>query len=78
MPDYQKMYTTLFNAVTDALEHMARSNYGAAQDRLIRAQQETEELYLCQEESAVEGVVEKLDDMADKLSDKLEGFFDEK
>ena len=28
MTDYQKMYTTLFNAVTDALEKMEVQNYG--------------------------------------------------
>ena len=30
MTDYQKMYTTLFNAVTDALEKMEVQNYGDA------------------------------------------------
>lgn len=39
MPDYKKMYTTLFNEVTDAIE------------RLQEAQQKTEELYLNAEES---------------------------
>lgn len=37
MPDYQKLYTTLFSRVTDAIE------------LLQRAQQETEELYLQEE-----------------------------
>ena len=46
MPDYQKMYTTLFNAITDALEEIQKKNIGLAQDRLITAQQQTEELYI--------------------------------
>ena len=46
MPDYEKMYLLLFNAVTDALEDIADCNYGAARDLLIQAQQQTEELYI--------------------------------
>ena len=37
MPNYQKMYTTLFNAITDALEELDRANFGVARQRLIRA-----------------------------------------
>lgn len=44
--DYQKMYLKLFNRVTDALEQMAAQNFGQARQTLIRAQQETEELYV--------------------------------
>ena len=50
MPDYQKMYSTLFNAITDALESMAQCNYGEAKELLIRAQQTAEELYISAEE----------------------------
>ena len=46
MPDYQKMYTTLFNAITDALEEIQKQNIGLAQDRLITAQQQTEDIYI--------------------------------
>ena len=46
MPDYQKMYTTLFNAITDALEDMQKQNIGLAQDRLIAAQQLAEDIYI--------------------------------
>ena len=46
MPDYQKLYTLLFNAVTDALEDLERLNIGAAKARLIAAQQQAEELYM--------------------------------
>ena len=46
MPDHQKLYTLLFNAVTDALEDMERMDFGRAKARLIRAQQEAEEKYM--------------------------------
>lgn len=46
MPDYQKMYTTLFNAITDALEDMQKQNIGLAQNRLIAAQQLAEDIYI--------------------------------
>ena len=46
MPDFEKMYHLLFNAITDALEEMQKQNIGLAQERLIGAQQKTEELYI--------------------------------
>lgn len=46
MPDYQTMYTTLFNAVTDALEELAHRNSGRAEDILKAAQLRTEEQYI--------------------------------
>lgn len=46
MPDYQKMYLELFNAITDALEELNRLNIGAATERLLRAQTDTEDLYI--------------------------------
>ena len=46
MADYEKMYSTLFNAITDALESMKQQNLGTAKDILIRAQQETEKQYM--------------------------------
>ena len=49
MTDYQKMYTSLFNAITDALEQMEKQNYGSAKDLLITAQQKTEEIYIITE-----------------------------
>lgn len=33
---YQKMYTVLFNAITDSLEQMGELNFGAAQHILRR------------------------------------------
>lgn len=50
MPDYQKMYTMLFNAVTDAVESIQQHNAAMAEKLLIQAQQETEELYIRAEE----------------------------
>ena len=46
MPDYKTMYLRLFNAVTDAIESIDRQNFGTAKEQLIKAQQETEELYI--------------------------------
>ena len=46
MPDYQKMYTTLFNAITDALEEIEKQNIGLAREQLIAAQQLAEDIYI--------------------------------
>lgn len=46
MDDFPKYYTRLFNGVTDAIEALKEQNYIKAQDILIRAQQDAEELYL--------------------------------
>lgn len=43
---YQKMYVTLFKAVTAALNMMEGSEWIKARALLIQAQQETEELYI--------------------------------
>ena len=43
MTDYQKMYLTLFNAITDALAQIEKQNYGDAKSTLIAAQQKAEE-----------------------------------
>jgi len=43
MPDYQKLYAILFNAITDALRKIDRLQIKEARQLLIRAQQETEE-----------------------------------
>ena len=50
MTDYQKMYTTLFNAVTDALEQMVSQNYDDAKATLIAAQQKAEDSYITAED----------------------------
>ena len=46
MTNYDKMYSLLFNAITDALEKLEKQNFGDAKDILISAQQKTEELYI--------------------------------
>lgn len=48
---YQKMYTTMFNAVTDALEMIQAKNYAAARETLIAAQQKAEDIYITWEET---------------------------
>ena len=47
---YQKMYTTLFNAITDALRLMEKGNSAGAVALLKQAQQSTEEQYINAEE----------------------------
>ena len=46
MPDYEKMYHLLFNAITDALSQIETQNYGDAKGTLISAQQKAEEMYI--------------------------------
>ena len=46
MGDIPKYYTVLFNAVTDAIELLARSEVAKAMEGLIAAQQKAEELYI--------------------------------
>lgn len=43
---YQKLYTTMFNAVTEALEELDAGHARQAGDLLRRAQCRTEELYM--------------------------------
>lgn len=47
IPDYEKLYHILFNAITDAIEAMSD---GEAKELLIKAQQECEERYIGEEE----------------------------
>lgn len=49
MPDYQKLYTLMFNAATDALTDLSAMNFGAAKNRLLSAQLQAEELYIAQD-----------------------------
>ena len=44
--DYKKLYFHLFNAVTDAIESITNGDSFTARDILIRAQQETEDMYM--------------------------------
>ena len=47
---YKKLYFHLFNAVTDALQAIEQQNYGQAAALLVTAQQETEEMYMDEDE----------------------------
>ena len=49
MPDYEKMYHLLFNAITDALTQLEAQNYGDVKDALIYAKQKAEEIYITAE-----------------------------
>lgn len=44
--DYKKLYFHLFNVLTDAIEEIETGNIFTARDILIKAQQETEEMYM--------------------------------
>ena len=44
MPNYELLYHTLFNAITDAIKHLDNAELDAARTLLIRAQQLSEEL----------------------------------
>ena len=46
MPNYEKMYYTLFNAITDALRLLEREKNHDAVAVLMAAQCQTEELYI--------------------------------
>ena len=46
MTDYQKMYTMLFNAITDSLTQLEARNYGEAEHILREAQKQAETLFL--------------------------------
>ncbi|MBQ8831232.1 MAG: hypothetical protein IJ017_06505 [Oscillospiraceae bacterium] len=46
MPDYQKLYTMLFNSITDALKMLDRLDILTAKEVLIEAQQKAEEEYI--------------------------------
>ena len=52
MPDYQKMYFHLFNAITDALVQLERQNYGLVAERLKAAQVDGENAYLTEDDAA--------------------------
>jgi hypothetical protein len=46
MPDFEKMYFNLFNAITDALIKLEAHNYGDAVELLRKSQTISEELYM--------------------------------
>ncbi len=52
---YQKMYTVLFNAVTDSLGFLREKDISAAQWRLEEAQRETEAIFINSGEESPSG-----------------------
>ena len=44
--NYEKLYHIAFNAETDAIRFIDARNYAAAREILVKAQQETEEIYI--------------------------------
>ena len=46
---YKQMYYKLFNSVSDAIEAIGKADFSLAQNILIKAQQDTEEMYISQE-----------------------------
>ena len=49
MPDYRKLYSILFNSITDALELLEQGNLETAKAILITAQQKAEDEYIGEE-----------------------------
>lgn len=47
--DYRKLYTTIFNAVTDALEALDQLHDEEVERILKEAQRKTEEMYISEE-----------------------------
>lgn len=56
--NYQKLYTCLFNGITDAIEQLDQQNYGLARELLVAAQQQAEEQYLAEEEEGEQKTAE--------------------
>ena len=50
MPDYEKLYYSMFNAVSEALEQLIKQNYGNGITLLKEAQWKCEEAYIESEE----------------------------
>lgn len=46
MPDYQKLYTLMFNAGTDALRALENLDIGQAKEIIREAQRQAEERYI--------------------------------
>lgn len=46
MPDYEKLYKILFNALTDAIECAEDGDFARAKELLIGAQQAAEDYYI--------------------------------
>lgn len=55
MADYRKMYFKLFNAASDAVAKIKQQEYDCALSALIKAQRETEDLFIETEPSITVG-----------------------
>ena len=53
MPNYEKMYFKLFNAITDALQLLEEKDIGRAAFILAKAQYDAEEEYISAEQKFV-------------------------
>lgn len=51
MLNYQKMYLSLFNAISDAVDELLKQNYGNATKILKEAQWKCEDMYILQDHS---------------------------
>ena len=49
MENYRKMYSTLFNAIADALAQIENQNYGDAKSTLIADHQKAQEMYITEQ-----------------------------
>ena len=48
--DYKKMYLTLFQAITSALDAIEEQNFGKAIQILQKGQQDAEEIFISEED----------------------------
>ncbi len=51
MPDYEKLYFTLFSTLAEVVEQIDKYNFGTARELLIKAQRQAEEQYISCEEA---------------------------
>lgn len=54
MPNYEKMYYTMFNATTDALDAIEKQNYDFARILLEKAQRAAEDIYISEREKQIQ------------------------
>lgn len=54
MDSYKRLYTLLFNHITDALEQLDRGRFQLAEEILVSAQQEAEEMFIDQADDGKE------------------------
>ena len=52
MDEYKKLYLVLWNGITDAIELIEEKEYFTAKQRLIKAHQEAEDMFIDSEDGA--------------------------